>query len=237
MPAEPAVWCRMWQLWLEEFRKALVVSPEDAIPPKSLHTGYQEMHLSRFGLGDSYDSTVPEVSKDLAAKWGKNPRQIPDCKSCSQELQGGKCPLLPLLVNEGKAQMQRPHTGKVQLPKQYHSSQSSITAPKRMAVGYRNLGWKSFQAHASFLHTLNSRRTGLWEGGHELQRTCWALMCGRGGDAHGWCVEVAFTCWASTHGECEIKLTQTAAKGVPGIHLYREAMLSQADASSPFLPS
>lgn len=32
----------------------------------------------------------------------KNP-QVPHCKSCSQGLQGEKCPLLPLLVNEGKA--------------------------------------------------------------------------------------------------------------------------------------
>lgn len=43
-------------------------------------------------------------------------------------------------------------------------------------------------------------------------------------------MEVAFTCWTSTHGKCEIKLTQTAAKDVPGIHLYRVAMLSQAGA-------
>lgn len=58
----------MWQQLLEEFRKALEISPEDVTPPKSLQTGYQEMHLSRLGLGGSYDSTVPEVSKDLAAK-------------------------------------------------------------------------------------------------------------------------------------------------------------------------
>lgn len=150
------------------------------------------------------------MSKDLATKGRKNPRQIPDCKSCRQELGGEKCPLLPFLVNEGKARMRRVHTGKLQ------ANWETIPAGSEVPMDYSGVQKisgteeslsKQWEAHASFLHTLRTRRTDHWEDTYKWQRACWALMCGRWEDAHGWSVEVAFTCWAPTRAKCEIKLT------------------------------
>lgn len=196
MPAGPAVCHRMWQQLLEGVRKALVLSPESAVPPRALHVGHWVKRITA-GLALGTQMTAQYLRCQRA--WPPNAGKIPGrsqtvFKSCSQELQGEECPLAGDWRESPSVETSYGQTGgrlgnyrsRSEIPMDY----SGVQKPS----GLEEFPSKQWGAHASFLRSLSTGRTDLWEGGHEGQRACWALTCGRWEGAHGWYVEVASTC-------------------------------------------